>query len=128
MRGVSPGTWRTVGAWLCLLVFFPAGLRAAEELVIADNDSYGPATTNLQAVIFLLNHPGVRVLGLTVVSGDGWRDEEVAHTLRLLEIMGRPEVPVVPGAVFPLINSEARTEIWQKLYGRLGWKGAYNET
>jgi inosine-uridine nucleoside N-ribohydrolase len=101
---------------------------AADELVIADNDYYGPATTNLQAAIYLLNRPGIRVLGLTVVSGDGWRDEEVAHTLRLLEIMGRPEVPVVPGAVFPLINSQARTEIWQRLYGRLGWKGAYNET
>ena len=122
------GGWRAAATVLCLAMWFPAGLRAAEELVIADNDSYGPATTNLQAVIFLLNHPGVRVLGLTVVSGDGWRDEEVAHTLRLLEIMGRPEIPVVPGAVFPLINSEARTAIWQQLYGRLGWKGAYNET
>ena len=128
MTGGARGAWRTVRAWLCLVVSLPVCLHAAEELVIADNDSYGPATTNLQAVIFLLNHPGVRVLGLTVVSGDGWRDEEVAHTLRLLEIMGRPEVPVVPGAVFPLINSEARTEVWQKLYGRLGWKGAYNET
>ena len=122
------GAWRVMRAVLCLAMSLPACLCAAEELVIADNDSYGPATTNLQAVIFLLNHPGVRVLGLTVVSGDGWRDEEVAHTLRLLEIMGRPEVPVVPGAVFPLINSEVRTEIWQKLYGHLGWKGAYNET
>ena len=41
-------------------------------------------------------------LGITVVSGDQWRDEEVAHTLRLLEIIGRTDIPVVPGAVFPL--------------------------
>ena len=120
--------WRVVGVIVFLATLLPAYLCGGDELVIADNDSYGPATTNLQAVIFLLNHPGMRVLGLTVVSGDGWRDEEVAHTLRLLEIMGRPEIPVVPGAVFPLINCEARTDIWQKLYGRLGWKGAYNET
>ena len=104
------------------------GQLRAEELVIADNDFSGPATTNLQAAIVLLNHPGVHVLGLTVVSGDAWRDDEVAHTLRLLEIMNRPEVPVVPGAVFPLINSQARTELWQKMYGRLFWKGAYNTT
>jgi inosine-uridine nucleoside N-ribohydrolase len=109
------------------LIFQPR-LRAEEELVIADNDYYGPATTNLQAAIVLLNHPGLRVLGLTVVSGDGWRDEEVAHTLRLLEILGRPEVPVVPGAVFPLINTQERTRVWEQLYGRLGWKGAWNET
>lgn len=106
-----------------------AGARAAEEnLVVADNDYYGPATTNLQAALVLLNQPGVRVLGLTVVSGDGWRDEEVAHTLRLLEILGRPEVPVVPGAAFPLINTQARTKLWEQMYGRLGWKGAWNET
>ena len=37
-----------------------------------------------------------------MVSGDQWRDEEVAHTLRLLEIIGRTDIPVVPGAVFPL--------------------------
>ena len=113
---------------LCLGWLLAARLQGAEELVIADNDFYGPATTNLQAAIFLLNHPGVRVLGLTVVSGDGWRDEEVAHTLRLLEIMGRPEIPVVPGAVFPLINSQERTRLWEALYGHRGWKGAYNET
>jgi purine nucleosidase len=101
---------------------------AEEELVIADNDNYGPATTNLQAALVLLNHPGLRVLGLTVVSGDGWRDEEVAHTLRLLEILGRPEVPVVPGSVFPLLNSQELTRIWEEQYGHLGWKGAWNET
>jgi inosine-uridine nucleoside N-ribohydrolase len=106
-----------------------AGVRAAEEnLVVADNDYYGPATTNLQSALVLLNYPGVRVLGLTVVSGDGWRDEEVAHTLRLLEILGRPEVPVVPGAVFPLINTQARTQRWEQMYGHFGWKGAWNET
>ena len=99
------------GFLLGLAGLFPASLRAADELVIADNDFSGPATTNLQAAILLLNHPGGRVLGLTVVSGDAWRDDEVAHTLRLLEIMHRPEVPVVPGAVFPLINNQARTEL-----------------
>jgi inosine-uridine nucleoside N-ribohydrolase len=103
-------------------------LHADDELVVADNDYYGPATTNLQAALVLLNHPGLRVLGLTVVSGDGWRDEEVAHTLRLLEILGRADVPVVPGAVFPLINTQERTRLWEQLYGHLGWKGAWAET
>ena len=116
------------GLLLGLAGLLPASLRAADELVIADNDFSGPATTNLQAAILLLNHPGVRVLGLTVVSGDAWRDDEVAHTLRLLELMHRPEVPVVPGAVFPLINNEARTALWQRSFGNIFWKGAYNTT
>ncbi len=116
-------------AWLVSSVgLLAASAYAAEELVIADNDFSGPATTNLQAAIFLLNTPGVRVLGLTVVTGDAWRDDEVAHTLRLLEIMGRPEVPVVPGAVFPLINNQERTALWQRSFGKIFWKGAYNTT
>ena len=114
---------------LLAFVLFTSALHAGEErLIVVDNDFYGPATTNLQAAILLLNHPGVNVLGLTVVSGDGWRDEEVGHTLRLLEIMGRPEVPVVPGAAFPLINTQDRTRRWEQSYGHLGWKGAWAET
>ena len=119
---------RFLGILLGVAGLFPAGLRGADELVIADNDFSGPATTNLQAAILLLNHSGVRVLGLTVVSGDAWRDDEVAHTLRLLEIMHRTEVPVVPGAVFPLINNQDRTALWQKSFGKIFWKGAYNTT
>ncbi len=116
------------GLLIGIVALLPACGRAADELVIADNDFSGPATTNLQAAILLLNTPGVRVLGLTVVSGDAWRDDEVAHTLRLLEIMGRPEVPVVPGAVFPLINNSERTALWQRSFGKIFWKGAYNTT
>jgi purine nucleosidase len=68
------------------------------------------------------------VLGITITSGDGWRDEEVDHTLRLLEIAGRPEVPVLPGAVLPLVNSFARTKAWESLYGKLYYKGAWTES
>ena len=76
------------------------------KLVIADNDFNGPPNTlsNLRAALMFLESPEVRVLGLTVVTGDGWRDEEVAHTLRLLEIAGLTEFPVVPGASFPWLT------------------------
>jgi hypothetical protein len=33
----------------------------------------------------LLQSKDLEVLGITIPSGDGWRDEEVSHTLRLLE-------------------------------------------
>lgn len=73
----------------------------------------------------LLRDPGVQLMGLTVVTGDLWRDEAVAHALRGLELAGRTDVPVVPGAVMPLLNTEARTERWEALYGKLVWKGAW---
>ena len=72
--------------------------------VIIDQDCSGPGGSNLQTLLVMLQSPQVEVLGITVVSGDQWRDEEIAHTLRLLEIIGRTDVPVIPGAVFPLVN------------------------
>ncbi|MGH9862560.1 MAG: nucleoside hydrolase [Candidatus Acidiferrales bacterium] len=95
--------------------------------MIIDQDARGPATTDLLSVLFLLQSPEVEPLGITVVSGDQWRDEEVAHTLRLLELLGRTEIPVVPGAVFPLLNSKEEAERRERLFGRLAYKGAWNE-
>jgi purine nucleosidase len=110
-----------------------AGLCGAQESgarrkVIIDQDAFGPAGSNLQAILMLLQANDVDVLGITIPSGDGWRDEEVSHTLRLLEIARRSEVPVHPGAVFPLVNSQQRTRVWEQLYGKLFYKGAWTES
>ncbi len=94
--------------------------------VIIDQDTLGPASTNLQAIALLLNDPGVEVLGICVPTGDHWRDIQVKHALRLLEVMGRTEVPVVPGAVFPLVQTPADTTLWEKAHGRLIYNGAYD--
>jgi purine nucleosidase len=101
---------------------------AVRRKVIIDQDAFGPAGSNLQAILLLLQAKDVEVLGITIPSGDGWRDEEVSHTLRLLEIAQRTEVPVYPGAVFPLVNTQARTRRWEELYGRLFYKGCWTET
>ena len=72
--------------------------------VIIDQDAAGPGGTDMQAILALVNSPETDVLGITVLTGDAWRDEEVQHTLRLLEIIGRTDIPVVPGAAFPLVS------------------------
>ena len=94
--------------------------------VIIDQDCAGPGGTNMQALLALVNSPETQVLGITVVTGDAWRDEEVQHVLRLLEIIGRTDIPVVPGAVFPLVNSKEATARWEKLYGKVMYQGAWN--
>jgi purine nucleosidase len=96
--------------------------------VIIDQDAFGPAGSNLQAILMLLQAKDVELLGITIPSGDGWRDEEVSHTLRLLEIAQRTEVPVYPGAVFPLVNTQAKTRRWEDLYGKLFYKGCWTES
>jgi len=109
--------------------FLPAPVEAADarRKVVIDQDLFGPGGSNMNSVLMLLQAPDVEVLGIVVSSGDGWRDEEIAQTLRMLELVGRPEVPVYGGAVFPLVNSAARLKAWEGRYGPLVWKGAWTE-
>ncbi|MCQ8276919.1 nucleoside hydrolase [Acetobacteraceae bacterium KSS8] len=103
-----------------ILIATPVAVRAeAPRLVVLDDDGFGLAQT------MVISAPGVRVLGITGVSGDQWAKEVTAHQLRGVEIAGRTDIPVVPGATFPLRNSEALTERWEALYGKLVWKGAW---
>ncbi|HUY14811.1 MAG TPA: nucleoside hydrolase [Terriglobia bacterium] len=121
---------RLVGAVLLgatLLLLASARLRAQGMKVIVDQDARGPATTDLQSILVFLESRQFNVLGITTVSGDQWMKEETAHTLRLLEIAGRTDVPVVEGAEFPLLNSKAESERWEALYGKLGYKGCWND-
>jgi inosine-uridine nucleoside N-ribohydrolase len=121
--------------WSAILVSASAflatmGLSRADEqpqLVIVDNDFSGPGGSDLQSALFFMDNPRFKLLGLTVVTGDAWRDEETAHLLRFLEVAHHPEIPVVPGAVFPLVNTEARMKIWESRYGKIPWKGAWND-
>src|SRR5258708_3428995 len=95
--------------------------------VIINEDCSGPGGSNLQTILVMVQSPQVEVLGITVVSGDQWRDEEVAHTLRLLEIIGRTDIPVVPGAVFPLVRRREETQMWQQRYGKVAYAGAWDD-
>ena len=93
--------------------------------IIIDQDAAGPGGTDQQAILMLIQSPQTEVLGITVVTGDAWLKSEVAHTLRTLEIIGRTDIPVVPGAEYPLIRTQAGTELWQQRYGSIAWLGAW---
>jgi purine nucleosidase len=94
--------------------------------IIINEDCSGPGGSNLQTLALLIQSPEVEVLGITVVSGNQWRDEEVAHTLRLLEIMGRTDIPVMSGAAFPLLRSHEEALQWQERYGKVAFGGAWD--
>ena len=95
--------------------------------IIINEDCSGPGGSNMQTLLMLIQSPQVEVLGITVVSGDQWRDEEIAHTLRLLEIIGRTDIPVVPGAEFPLLRTREEAQFWQQHYGKVAYAGAWDE-
>jgi purine nucleosidase len=98
----------------------------AKRKVIIDQDAAGPGGTDMQAILALVNSPETDVLGITVLTGDAWRDEEVQHTLRLMEIIGRRDIPVVPGAAFPLVSSKEYIAKWETIHGKVVYQGAWN--
>ena len=93
--------------------------------IIIDQDAAGPAGTDQQSMLLLIQSPQTEVLGITVVTGDQWLHEEVAHTLRMLELVGRTDIPVVPGAEYPLVRRKEETELWEQQFGSVAWLGAW---
>lgn len=110
------------------LAIFSIAQADEAKLVIVDNDFTGPPDTlsDLRSALMFLENSNVKVLGFTVVTGDGWRNEEVAHLLRLEEIASRTDVPVIPGAVTPLVNTLQDTREWEKQYQHISYKGAWD--
>ena len=98
---------------------------SGKSRVIIDQDAAGPGGTDQQSILLLIQSPQTEVLGITVVTGDAWLKEEVAHTLRMLELVGRTDIPVVPGAEYPLVRRQKDTELWEQQYGSIAWVGAW---
>jgi len=104
-----------------------AAAAAPRRLVLIDQDGSGPGGSNQMAMMVLLQAPDVDVLGITMVTGNAWRDDEAQHTLRMLELIGRADVPVALGAVFPLVRTEQETRLNTALVGQVGWLGAWGQ-
>src|SRR5579863_8406214 len=101
----------------------------SRKKVIYDQDNSGPFGTDILGTLMMLQADNVDVLGITLVTGDAWMKQEMAYTLRLLELMGRTDIPVYPGAEFPMLNTKEEWQLRQQLYGghRLDpWMGAFN--
>jgi len=116
-----------LGFSLLLYLYATLSLAQSRRKVIINEDCSGPGGSNMQTLVTLIQSPQVEVLGITVVSGDQWRDEEVAHTLRLLEIIGRTDIPVVPGAAFPLVRTREESKLWEERYGQVAYAGAWDD-
>jgi len=118
---------KAIFATLLATVLAVPSAKAAKRLVLIDQDGSGPGGSNQMAMMVFLQSPNVEVLGITMVTGNAWRDEETQHTLRMLELIGRTDVPVAQGAVFPLVRDEKETLISTALYGKVSWLGAWGQ-
>src|SRR6202047_5257335 len=113
--------------FLTTAVFLMTSLTCSgqKRKIIIDQDAAGPAGTDQQSILLLIQSPQTEVLGITVVTGDQWLKAELAHTLRMLELIGRTDVPVVPGAEYPLVRRKEETEFWEQRFGSVRWLGAW---
>ena len=119
------GRTRLLIAAMLLVTCFTSWGQDKRKIII-DQDGAGPAGTDQQAILLLIQSPQAEVLGITVVTGDQWLTEEVAHTLRMLEIIGRTNIPVLRGAEYPLVRTKQGTEQWEQRFGAVAWKGAWD--
>jgi inosine-uridine nucleoside N-ribohydrolase len=99
--------------------------QSEKPKLIIDQDARGPGSTDMNSILMFAQSSEVTVLGVTIVTGDQWVKEETQHALRALEIAGRTDIPVVPGASTPLVNSKEEAELWEKQFGTIGFKGAW---
>jgi purine nucleosidase len=114
---------KLIGAFLLLVA--SVALAQPRRKIIIDQDAAGPAGSDQQAILLLIQSPQTELLGITVVTGDAWLTEEVAHTLRTLELIGRTDIPVVPGAENPLVRTREETLEAEQRYGTVEWLGAW---
>src|SRR5258707_6099820 len=70
----------------------PGRVTAEPARVILDCD---PGIDDALAIVFGCGHPGIDLAGLTTVSGNVNLDTVTGNALSVLELAGRPDVPVV---------------------------------
>jgi purine nucleosidase len=64
-----------------------------------------PGIDDAFAIVFGCGHPSLDLTGVTTVSGNVNLDIVTANALSVLELAGRPDVPVVPGSARPLLRT-----------------------
>ena len=76
--------------------------------LIIDTD---PGIDDAMAIFYALASPEFDVIGLTTVFGNCHTDVCTTNALRLLDIAGRPDIPVAHGATRPLAMEIGRAHV-----------------
>jgi purine nucleosidase len=67
-----------------------------------------PGIDDAMAILYALNRPGIRLEALTTTFGNTDVDTATANALRILELAGRPEIPVARGCGRSLLRPFAK--------------------
>lgn len=116
-------TWTILYTLLCFVFAIASAqgqnLNASSPVtkVIFDEDTSGVIGVNADPLTMLLQAQNIQVMGVTVVTGDGWLKQETADALKILDLQGRTDIPVYMGAEFPLVQSRFTLLRLTELYG-----------
>ena len=126
MRSNTSRCFRQASRVLLVALLLAPCHSAAQELVIIESDM-NQLGDDAVAMFMMVNSPDVRVLGVTIVAGNGWVEEGTAWALRQLELIGRSDIPVLMGGGVPLMgNRRSRLEAEERLWGNVNYMGAYS--
>jgi pyrimidine-specific ribonucleoside hydrolase len=87
------------------------GTFAQQRPILIDTDA---GSDDLMAIAFLLTQPGVRIEAITVVNGLAHPEAGARNIARLLELAGRPEIPVFAGRNEPLRGKAEFPAEWRR--------------
>ena len=105
---------RKRAGWMAVLMMLAAGVSQAQQAqqteqaertqrrpVLLDVD---PGIDDALAILLALSSPELSVEGITVVAGNVEVDVGLRNARQILELAGRPEIPVARGADAPLVG------------------------
>ena len=91
-----------------LSVMGTTGAASAQpHRILVDTDFILPPGDDGMALLLALQSPEVAILGITTVAGNESLERGTSDVLRLLEIVGRADIPVYRGADMPLVHEKS---------------------
>ncbi|HTP31542.1 MAG TPA: nucleoside hydrolase [Candidatus Acidoferrales bacterium] len=100
---------------------------AGRETIIFDTDS-GLFGDDGAALVMLLRSPTqVAIQGITVVPGNVWALQGAEYMFHILDLLKRPQVPVLTGAIEPLVHTAAMAREAERRWGVHSYMGAFTQ-
>ena len=94
-------------AFALLLLLTAVAGSAQPHRIIFDTDFILPPGDDGMALLLALQSSEVEILGITTVAGNESLERGTSDVLRLLEIVGRADIPVYRGADMPLVHEKS---------------------
>jgi len=99
-----------------ILVFLFAALSIAAQPIVIDTDA---GSDDVMAIAFLLSQPSVHIEAITVANGMAHVEAGARNLVRMLDLAGRPHIPVFLGRGAPLRGRAEFPAEWRRISDEL---------